>query len=89
MTDRGTEYFYAMNKAYGIAPNSKHYTCVIDLLGGAGRLEEAHNLMKNMPFEPDAATWGALLGASRIHGYTELDSYTLAIWRIHNSAEFN
>ncbi|CAL5215326.1 unnamed protein product [Lathyrus oleraceus] len=72
MTDRGTEYFYAMNKAYGIAPNSKHYNCMIDLLGRAGRLEEAHNLMKIMPFEPDAATWGALLGASRIHGYTEL-----------------
>jgi len=45
---------------------------MIDLLGRAGLLEEAHNLMRNMPFEPDAATWGALLGASRIHGNAEL-----------------
>ncbi|XP_045826330.1 pentatricopeptide repeat-containing protein At4g02750-like [Trifolium pratense] len=72
LTDRGTEYFYSMNKDYGITPNSKHYNCMIDLLGRAGRLGEAYNLMRNMPFEPDAATWGALLGASRIHGNTEL-----------------
>ena len=61
-----------MTRDYGITANSKHYTCMIDLLGRAGRLDDAQNLMKNMPFEPDAATWGALLGASRIHGNTEL-----------------
>lgn len=57
-----------MNRDYGITANSKHYTCVIDLLGRAGRLDDALRLMKSMPFEPDAATWGALFGASRIHG---------------------
>ncbi|KAM3703107.1 hypothetical protein ACJW31_04G071200 [Castanea mollissima] len=72
LLDKGTEYFYSMNCDYGITANSKHYTCMIDLLGRAGRLDEAQNLMRNMPFEPDAATWGALLGASRIHGNTEL-----------------
>ncbi|PRQ15919.1 putative tetratricopeptide-like helical domain, DYW domain-containing protein [Rosa chinensis] len=70
--DRGREYFHSMNREYGITANAKHYTCLIDLLGRAGRLEEAQNLMRTMPFEPDAATWGALLGASRIHGNTEL-----------------
>lgn len=72
LIDRGMEYFHSMERDYGIAANSKHYTCMIDLLGRAGRLEEAENLMKNMPFEPDAASWGALLGASRIYGNTEL-----------------
>ncbi|XP_057951851.1 pentatricopeptide repeat-containing protein At4g02750 [Malania oleifera] len=72
LVDRGTEYFHSMNCDYGITANSKHYTCMIDLLGRAGRLNDAQNLMKNMPFEPDAATWGALLGACRIHGSTEL-----------------
>ncbi|KAK7358150.1 hypothetical protein VNO77_00071 [Canavalia gladiata] len=72
LTDRGAAYFHSMNKDYGITPNSKHYTCMIDLLGRAGRLEEAQNLIRNMTFEPDAATWGALLGASRVHGNTEL-----------------
>ncbi|CAN6577825.1 unnamed protein product [Malus baccata var. baccata] len=72
LVDRGTEYFYSMNQDYGITANSKHYTCMIDLLGRAGRLEEAQNLMRDMSFEPDAAMWGALLGASRIHGNTKL-----------------
>nr|KYP67466.1 Pentatricopeptide repeat-containing protein At4g02750 family [Cajanus cajan] len=72
LIDRGTEYFYSMNRDYNVTPTSKHYTCMIDLLGRAGRLEEAENLMRNMPFELGAASWGALLGASRIHGNTEL-----------------
>ncbi|KAL6175668.1 hypothetical protein ACLB2K_052307 [Fragaria x ananassa] len=70
LVDRGREYFHSMNREYSITANPKHYTCLIDLLGRAGLLEEAQNLMKTMPFEPDAATWGALLGASRIHGNT-------------------
>ncbi|GKV23654.1 hypothetical protein SLEP1_g33358 [Rubroshorea leprosula] len=68
LVERGREYFYSMNQDYGITANSRHYTCMVDLLGRAGRLDEAQNLMRNMPFEPDAATWGALLGASRKHG---------------------
>lgn len=72
LIDMGMEYFHLMDRDYGITANSKHYTCMIDLLGRAGRLEEALNLMKDMPFEPDAASWGALLGASRIYGNTEL-----------------
>ncbi|XP_047940851.1 pentatricopeptide repeat-containing protein At4g02750-like [Salvia hispanica] len=72
LVDKGKHYFYSMSKDHGIVPNSKHYTCLVDLLGRAGRLDEAQNLMKSMPFEPDGATWGALLGASRIHGNTEL-----------------
>ncbi|KAK7320196.1 hypothetical protein RJT34_04932 [Clitoria ternatea] len=72
LTNKGTEYFYSMHKDYGITPNSKHYTCMIDLLGRAGGLEEATNLIRNMPFEPETATWGALLGACRIYGNVEL-----------------
>ncbi|KAL0464166.1 UNVERIFIED_CONTAM: Pentatricopeptide repeat-containing protein [Sesamum latifolium] len=72
LVDRGRYYFNSMSQDYGIVANSKHYTCMIDLLGRAGLLGDAQDLMRSMPFEPDAATWGALLGASRIHGNTEL-----------------
>ncbi|KAM7267080.1 hypothetical protein ACFE04_009246 [Oxalis oulophora] len=72
LVDKATEFFHSMNRDYGIVVNSAHYTCMIDVLGRAGRLEEALQFIKEMPFEPNPATWGALLGASRKHGNTEL-----------------
>jgi pentatricopeptide repeat protein len=44
----------------------------VGLLGRAGKLEDAMELVKNMPFEGNAAVWGALLGASRVHQDPEL-----------------
>lgn len=72
LIQKGIDFFYSMNQAYSITPKPEHYTCMIDLLGRCGRLEEAKALMKNLPFEPDATMWGALLGASRIYGNTSL-----------------
>ncbi|KNA09489.1 hypothetical protein SOVF_153080 [Spinacia oleracea] len=72
LADRAKQYFYAMYPDYGLVPSPRHYTCMIDLLGRAGRLDEAQNLVNNMPFSPDAATWGALLGAAKVHGNIEL-----------------
>ncbi|XP_047315508.1 pentatricopeptide repeat-containing protein At4g02750 [Impatiens glandulifera] len=72
LVDQGMKYFYSMYENHNITANSKHYTCMIDLLCRAGRLDDALNLIKEMPFEPDGAIWGTLLGASRIHGNTEL-----------------
>lgn len=55
-----------------IDPKMEHYGCLIDLLGRNGRLEEAHLLAREMPFEPDIAVWGALLGGCRVRRDTEL-----------------
>ncbi|XP_078445780.1 uncharacterized protein LOC144714861 [Wolffia australiana] len=72
LVERGIVCFYSMEREFGVVPKPQHYTCMIDLLGRAGRLGEARALMANMPFEADATMWGALLGASRIHGDAEL-----------------
>lgn len=72
LVEKGRQYFYAMYPNYGIVASSRHYTCMIDLLCRAGRLNEAQDFVSKMPFAPDAATWGALLGASRVHGNIEL-----------------
>ncbi|KAF6158475.1 hypothetical protein GIB67_022072 [Kingdonia uniflora] len=72
LVSKGKQYFHFMDRDYGITANAQHFTCMIDLLGRAGCLEDAQSLMRNMPFEPDAATWGALLGASKLHGNTKL-----------------
>lgn len=72
LIDRGRQYFSAMYPQYGIVASPRHYTCMVDLLCRAGKLNEAQDLVNKMPFLPDAATWGALLGASRVHGNLEL-----------------
>jgi pentatricopeptide repeat protein len=45
-----------------------HWSCMVDILGRAGHLEEAKLLIDSMPVEPDVAAWGALLGACRSYG---------------------
>jgi len=56
LLDTGAEYFYPMNEEYSVTPTSKHYTCMIDLVGRVDRLEKAQDLRRNMPFEPGAAS---------------------------------
>ncbi|CAN6480034.1 unnamed protein product [Victoria cruziana] len=70
--EEGKTYFKDMRKEYGIEPSAEHYSCMVDLLGRAGQLDEAERLVSSMPFEPGAITWGALLGACRIHRNIEL-----------------
>ncbi|PKA50099.1 Putative pentatricopeptide repeat-containing protein [Apostasia shenzhenica] len=48
-------------------PTIEHYGCVVDLLGRAGRLEEALNLTRKISGKPDVVLWGSLLVACRVH----------------------
>ncbi|XP_057958814.1 pentatricopeptide repeat-containing protein At2g13600-like [Malania oleifera] len=73
----GQHFFNSMVKDHGITPVHEHYVCMVDLLGRAGMLEQAVNMIDGMLFKPNAAIWGALLGACRIHGSTELAELAL------------
>eukprot|EP01018_Ginkgo_biloba_P023373 Gb_39406 [translate_table: standard] len=75
LVDEGFHYFDCMSQDYCITPKVEHYACMVDLLGRAGHLNEAHGFIKKMPLEPDAAVWGALLGACRIHCNIKLGEY--------------
>ncbi|WCJ32084.1 Pentatricopeptide repeat (PPR) superfamily protein [Euphorbia peplus] len=68
----GKLYFNMMKEKYGIEPESEHFSCMIDLLGRAGKLHEAEELIKRMPFSPGSIGWAALLGACRTHGNMEI-----------------
>ncbi|KAG0483532.1 hypothetical protein HPP92_011616 [Vanilla planifolia] len=72
LVEEGRQIFYSMQKEYFVEPDVKHYTCLVDLLGRAGRLDEALDLIKKMKVEKDEGLWGALLGACRIHGNMSL-----------------
>ncbi|KAL6986354.1 putative pentatricopeptide repeat-containing protein, mitochondrial [Sarracenia purpurea var. burkii] len=72
LTHKGLDYFALMERNYGLLPGPEHYSCVVDLLGRAGRMAEAQWLIESMPMEPDGAVWGALLGACKIHKNVKL-----------------
>ncbi|KAK7367437.1 hypothetical protein VNO80_09449 [Phaseolus coccineus] len=72
LVDEGFSLFKFMLKQLQIIPHVDHYTCIIDLLGRAGRLNDAYNLIRSMPITPNHAVWGALLGACVIHENVEL-----------------
>ncbi|KAK1427149.1 hypothetical protein QVD17_15832 [Tagetes erecta] len=75
LTDIGLDCFNSMKTKYGLKPGPEHYSCVVDLLGRAGRLDDAQNIIKTMPMEPDGAVWGALLGACKIHKNVDLAEF--------------
>ncbi|KAG6603968.1 Pentatricopeptide repeat-containing protein, partial [Cucurbita argyrosperma subsp. sororia] len=67
LVEEGKVLFESMMSVYNLSPSIEHYGCMVDLLGRAGLLEEAKELIKTMPMEPNAIIWGALLKACRIH----------------------
>lgn len=67
LVEEGRTFFNQMELVYGVLPGVKHYACMVDILGRAGLLEEAVELIEKMPMAPAASVWGALLGACTIH----------------------
>ncbi|XP_021749800.1 pentatricopeptide repeat-containing protein At3g49710-like [Chenopodium quinoa] len=70
--EEGQKYFDMMKEKYGIVPEAEHYSCMIDMLGRAGKLREAEQLIESMPYNPGSIGWAALLGASRKYGNINL-----------------
>ncbi|GMN59628.1 hypothetical protein TIFTF001_028719 [Ficus carica] len=75
LVSEGRQYFHSMTEEHNLVPLKDHYTCMVDLLGRAGHLDEAKNLVEMMPMQPDAVIWGSLLGACKIHRDIDLGKY--------------
>ncbi|KAK9081296.1 hypothetical protein Syun_030659 [Stephania yunnanensis] len=77
LVEEGLHYFKLMTDKYGLVPQVDHYSCLIDLLGRAGRLCQAKGLLeiienkKLTELNTDAIS-GAFLGACRLHGNIEM-----------------
>ncbi|XP_020591854.1 putative pentatricopeptide repeat-containing protein At3g49142 [Phalaenopsis equestris] len=67
LLEAGKHYFNSMTKLYNLVPKIEHYVCMVDLLGRAGKVDEAYDVIRQMPQEPNERVWGALLGACRVH----------------------
>ncbi|KAK9274776.1 hypothetical protein L1049_022028 [Liquidambar formosana] len=63
MVQEGKYYFDMMKNVYGIIPTMQHYGCMVDLLGRAGLLDEAREMVEGMPMKVNSIIWGCLMGA--------------------------
>ncbi|XP_068660684.1 putative pentatricopeptide repeat-containing protein At3g01580 [Aristolochia californica] len=71
-TALGWFFYNSMSGEYGILPEMEHYSCMVDLLGRSGCLDEAWEFIQKMPVAPDIDVLGSLLGACRIHKKIEI-----------------
>ncbi|XP_010511312.1 PREDICTED: pentatricopeptide repeat-containing protein At1g56690, mitochondrial [Camelina sativa] len=70
--EEGLEIFESMESKFCVTPTVEHYSCTVDMLGRAGRVDEAMRLIESMTVKPDATVWGALLGACKTHSRLDL-----------------
>ncbi|XP_055960956.1 pentatricopeptide repeat-containing protein At5g13270, chloroplastic isoform X2 [Mercurialis annua] len=68
----GKQYLDSMSSKYGVSPTVDHYDCMIDIYSRAGYLQEALELIRSMPFNPDAMSWKCLLGGCWKHKNLEI-----------------
>lgn len=78
MVDDGRRYFSVMIKDYHIQPTIKHYGCLVDIMGRAGSVDEAYQLIRSMPMECNAIIWRTLLAACQVHGNVELGAKVMS-----------
>ncbi|KAL2529255.1 Pentatricopeptide repeat-containing protein [Forsythia ovata] len=53
LMDEGWHWFRAMQHRFHVEPGVEHYGCMVDLLGRAGYLTKAYDLVKEMKVMPD------------------------------------
>jgi len=61
LTEQGLSYYDLMTTQYGVPARMEHYGCVVDLLGRAGRLDEAMRVVETLPMRPNEVVLGGLL----------------------------
>ncbi|XP_027330767.1 pentatricopeptide repeat-containing protein At1g11290, chloroplastic-like [Abrus precatorius] len=72
LVNEGKEIFKEMVGIYGYQPSQEHHACMVDLLGRAGQIDEASEIIETIPFESDARVYGPLLSACKMHSETRL-----------------
>ncbi|KAJ7952799.1 Pentatricopeptide repeat [Quillaja saponaria] len=86
LVNNGWGFFNLMKDQYKIEPKIEHFGCMVNLLGRAGHLEEAYDLVKNMKIKQDPVLWGTLLGACRLHGNVSMAEEIAEFVLSHNLA---
>uniref|UniRef100_A0ACD6A6F9 Uncharacterized protein n=2 Tax=Avena sativa TaxID=4498 RepID=A0ACD6A6F9_AVESA len=76
LVSEGLSLFDSMKLDHGIKPSMEHYTCIVRLLGRAGRLNDALNFIGDIPSAPSAMVWRALLSSCIVHKNVDLGRFS-------------
>ncbi|KAL3506950.1 hypothetical protein ACH5RR_032332 [Cinchona calisaya] len=71
LVKKAWHFFESLGKG-GITPKAEHYTCMVDVLARAGQLLDAYKFICQMPIQPTASMFGALLNGCMNHGDLDL-----------------
>ncbi|OIT27086.1 putative pentatricopeptide repeat-containing protein [Nicotiana attenuata] len=66
LVEEGKRIFESM-RLHGVFPDRRHYSYMIDLLGRAGQVIEAEELLNQASSTGDSVMWSSLLQSCRIH----------------------
>lgn len=72
LVDEGSRCFERMKAESGIEPTIRHFGCMVDLLGRAGQVGKAYEIVNSMHMKPNDVIWRSLLSACKVHGETKI-----------------
>ncbi|XP_031395145.1 pentatricopeptide repeat-containing protein At3g29230-like [Punica granatum] len=72
LVEDGKRVFSEMVSKFGIEPRIEHYGSMVDLLGRAGKLQEAIEFIEKMHLQPNSVIWGTLLSCCKFHGSKDI-----------------
>jgi pentatricopeptide repeat protein len=70
LVEEGKCFLKRMREEFGLEPQMEHCACVTDMLGRAGRLDEARKVVEEAG-DVGAGAWRTYLAACRMHGDKE------------------
>ncbi|XP_073156987.1 pentatricopeptide repeat-containing protein At1g31920-like [Henckelia pumila] len=80
LVNEASELFEKMVNVYSILPTLEHYGCMVDLLGRAGKIEEAYRLIMSMPMEPNSVILRSYLSSCKHQGHVHsADSHLMKL----------
>ncbi|XP_024529417.1 pentatricopeptide repeat-containing protein At3g24000, mitochondrial-like [Selaginella moellendorffii] len=71
LVELARSYFVSMTMDHGISHEVDHFVRLIDVLGRAGWVTQAEEVVDEMPFQPTSVIWVTLLGCYKMHGRVE------------------
>jgi pentatricopeptide repeat protein len=72
LVEQGQGFYKAMIQEYDMILTAKHQSCMVDLLGRAGQLNEAVAMLEKLRIKPDLVTWSAVLSGCQKWGGVDL-----------------